>query len=449
MGAGGVANFRFALCNSQFAIRAASGCRPRAAGDCKLQIWNCKLQIEYEQEYDGCMSRDSATSNNQPRAGVFKRCVVYLFAALAIAALATISFAGATLYDNSLSIGMDGGPAMVPYSYGWPWCYCQRECLVTDRWIAKRVAVWLEPSEWRSWALIGDGLVFAVGGTIVVLLARRAMRRITWRFTLAGVMVMISVTCVVLGYVSKHRRLRIQEKLLLQEENAWLASLSAAYCGPRWLLQLVGNGRWLDSFHHYTEVDVSQRTISCLVTHARDLHYVQRVKFNFLSDAQVREFLQSREEWRIEEIKFWGQGGAGLSEIHRCPRLRALDAWFTPIGDDAAIEIGAHCPRLEMLQAFNISDAGLQGLSKCRRLRSLWVRGPGITDAGVAALANCQQLEDLVLRDTELTPASVETFRSLPLLRKLLIDVPPERVEALDKALQDLGIEELTVISLK
>jgi len=88
----------------------------------------------------------------------------------------------------------------------------------------------------------------------------------------------------------------------------------------------------------------------------------------------------------------------------------------------------------------SVTDAGLAGLARMRRLERLHLDGLKVTDDGLARLSPLRQLEYLNLRGTLVTDKGMPALRSLPRLRSLYVwqtAVTPAAVQALGDALVD------------
>jgi hypothetical protein len=104
-----------------------------------------------------------------------------------------------------------------------------------------------------------------------------------------------------------------------------------------------------------------------------------------------------------------------LSVDFRLVREEADDAKIGSIG-----AIADHIAQLDLSKT-SVTDAGLGGVGKLKRLVRLDLNQTKVTDAGIAALKGLENLTYLNLYGTEVTDAGLETLKSMKNLKSLYL----------------------------
>jgi|GEM_PF-1584377 len=111
---------------------------------------------------------------------------------------------------------------------------------------------------------------------------------------------------------------------------------------------------------------------------------------------------------------------AGVEHLTRIPSLRRLHLFDVDIGDEGL----AHIAKLTALEELalthtNITDAGLENLKGLSTLRGLHLNHNQISDAGLICLKSLTKIETLALRGTQVSDAGLQHLRPLTSLKFL------------------------------
>ena len=150
------------------------------------------------------------------------------------------------------------------------------------------------------------------------------------------------------------------------------------------------------------------------------------------------------------ELEFEGRGftDADLKNIPALERVKLLGLWETSVTDDGIAELR----RAESLGEISIlsshlSNFALQVLAELSPLRSLQIhRGPRIDDFGLRFLSKCSRLRELYLKGTAITDAGLESVAHLPNVWSLILD--DTRVSD-DGCAALAGLPELSLLGLE
>jgi hypothetical protein len=272
-----------------------------------------------------------------------------------------------------------------------------------------------------------------------------ALRSRGWglRFSLRGLLIVVTLLCVALAWRLHRARLQKEAVQAIRDGHGWVYydyqqydpkncefDKEATPWEPVWLQAQVG----IDFFHDVEAVNMSFHGNGIVrrdeklpdVNIARHLAHLPKLRFLGLTeqatdDEGMRYIGQLR---YLEVLLYWDAPqitNAGAVHLTNMPSLRCLHIGSSQIGDRGLATI-ARLPRLETLsmQCNNFTDAGLAALSGNPRLKDVWVGGlrhrpSRITDAGVLHLAKLPALEELDLQHTHVTLEGLAPLQGLPL----------------------------------
>lgn len=174
-----------------------------------------------------------------------------------------------------------------------------------------------------------------------------------------------------------------------------------------------------------------------------------------LTDAGLRRLARCSFITSIEMDGAQGFTDDGVRALAAMPELERLDlsGWHSPLGD-RGLAVVAELPALVELKLCwpqRISDAGLAGLGRCRRLRSVNLMGTRTGDGTMDALRGLPDLDHLVMgRNT--TDIGLRALHALPQLRDahgqdaaldVMTFLPPRHSVMLDGPITDEGLASL------
>jgi hypothetical protein len=272
-----------------------------------------------------------------------------------------------------------------------------------------------------------------------------ATRRRGWglRFSLRGLLVVVTILCVALAWRLQRAKLQRQAVLALRDAGGWVYydyqqydpktckfDKEATPWEPEWLQAQVG----VDFFHDVEAVNMSFHGQGIVRRDekapdpdiARHLEHLPHLRFIGLTagacnDDGMRYVGQLRS---LEVLLFWDAPqitDAGAAHLTNMPSLRCLGMGSSQVGDRGLATI-ARLPRLEDLsmQCNNVTDEGLTALAGNSRLKDLWIGGldkrpSRITNAGVLHLTKLSSLQELDLQYTHVTLEGLSPLQGLPL----------------------------------
>jgi len=242
------------------------------------------------------------------------------------------------------------------------------------------------------------------------------------RFSVRGLIVLVLVTGVWLGWIV--RSARIQREAVAAITNAgaeveydleWSNGKfipSGKPWAPGWLADLIG----VDYFGHVTNV-------------VYDVVPSEAAK---LPSAEVG-LLTRRERPRFSADDLVA---ASLSDLHSLANLGELDLSYRDLTDTDLANLKGLTSLKVLYLSYNLqmTDAGLAHLKGLTTLSLLDLDGTKITDAGLAHLVGLSKLNSLSLRGTEVTDTGLEHLKALTKLSRLYLG---------DTKVTDAGVKEL------
>ena len=271
------------------------------------------------------------------------------------------------------------------------------------------------------------------------------LRRRGWglRFSLRGLLLVVTVLCVALAWRLHRAKLQRHAVQAIRDAHGWVYYDYQQYdpltCkfdkqAVPWEPQRLQDQVGIDFFHDVEAVNMSfhgngiERRDKSLpdINIARHLAHMPKLRFLGLTEqATDDEGMRYVGQLRyLEVLLYWDAPqitDAGAAQLTNMPSLKILHIGASQIGDRGLATI-ARLPRLEELsmQRNNFTDAGLEVLAGNPRLKSLWIGGLGdrpsrITNAGVVQLARLPALEELDLQHTQVTLEGLKPLGDLPL----------------------------------
>jgi hypothetical protein len=278
------------------------------------------------------------------------------------------------------------------------------------------------------------------------------------RFSLRGLLIVVTVLCVALAWRLHRATLQHEAVQAIRDAGGWVYydyqryepetcqfDKEATPWEPEWLQSHVG----VDFFHDVTAVNMSFHGNGIVRRDERapdpdiapHLAHLPRLRFLGLTpgacnDDGMRYVGQLRS---LEVLLFWDAPhitDAGAAHLTNMPSLRCLGMGSSQVGDRGLATI-ARLPRLDDLsmQCNNVTDAGLAALAGNPRLTDLWIGGrekrpSKITNAGVLQLARLPALTELDLQHTQVTLEGLALLQGLPLKNLYLSGSQADDLEA-------------------
>ncbi len=114
-----------------------------------------------------------------------------------------------------------------------------------------------------------------------------------------------------------------------------------------------------------------------------------------------------------------------VRQVDEIQRGKSTQLWFYETeGVDAYLNQAAALPAMKSLELdrTDITDAGVQSLSRAAGLQELNIRGGRITAQGIEQLALCKNLEHLELAGVPITAGGIGKLSRLPKLRTFIVN---------------------------
>lgn len=168
-----------------------------------------------------------------------------------------------------------------------------------------------------------------------------------------------------------------------------------------------------------------------------DLRFVILVGENKSADAwKALLTLQNLDTVDLQGTRVTPEQVASLKAL---PKLRTFSIGYDPqVSVDAALARVQELPAVTLLSLRNVSDAGVDGLTKLVKLETLILEFPTITDAGLAQLGALTSLKTLTLNNAKVSAAGVAALQKLLPTCKIEWDdpaaAPPPAVAPFDAA---------------
>lgn len=282
-----------------------------------------------------------------------------------------------------------------------------------------------------------------VDATSAIATPDRPRRRWGLRFSLRGLLIVVTVLCVSLAWRLQRARQQQAAVQAIRDAHGWVyydyqqydpvtckLDQKATPWEPQWLQDQVG----IDFFHDVEAVNMSfhgdgierrdENAPDPLIAH--HLAHLPRLRFLGLTEGACNDdgMRHVGQMQYLEVLLFWDAPqitDAGAAHLTNMPNLRCLGMGDSQVGDRGLATI-ARLPRLEDLsmQCNNFTDAGLAALAGNPRIKDLWVgglreRASAITNAGVVHLSKLPALEELDLQHTQVTLEGLKPLQGLPL----------------------------------
>lgn len=157
-----------------------------------------------------------------------------------------------------------------------------------------------------------------------------------------------------------------------------------------------------------------------------DVSALTALKFLYLTDTEVtdRGFQNIRNLKKLEDLRASSTmiTSDSLKVVRDLPNLKILEIGHNQLNDSALAPLADTKLIYLMLDSCNLSDQGLQHLSRMTSLEFLQIGGNRrITDTGISSLKGLKNLSHLAVADTGITKRSFDTFKQLPKLSMLTI----------------------------
>lgn len=252
---------------------------------------------------------------------------------------------------------------------------------------------------------------------------RNTLRRPRLQYGLRSMLVVMSITCAVLGwYVERIRRqqravaalISAGAKIYYYDEVDEPRSVAewVEYLTPARISTALG----IDFFRRVDRVDCGYysdfpRDPSWL----RDLSGLRGLDSHYALDDDL-ETIGALSD--LTELKLWESviSDAGLVHLAGLRKLECL-------------ELGYHQDRISSLSHLPITDDGLACLAGLRRLKYLNLSGSSIRGEGLRHLKGLTELEDLDLGETKLTDAALPYLAQFPRLKNSTFTVRRSRAD--------------------
>jgi hypothetical protein len=330
--------------------------------------------------------------------------------------------------------------------HGWPWTFLSRDSISSANTssiiIGHGTSVWRiqeRVEDFSPWVLLLD---IGVGGIIaavaVALFERRRRRRAhLWQFSIADLLVAITVFASALGYVGwqyreYQRETRAIEALIgnfQHEQNAVSGGFRFAEGGL--VVWKSGLPRWITE-----RLKVLPHSIFDRVVYAKLVPH-DHTDFTLLSSFSALEALDlSGDQLLSNEILVQmgflhrhesdGKFTNAMRQLESLARLRALYLADSHV-PDAALDVIADFPAIEVLdlsgeRGVRIGEPGLRHISRMKKLRFLYLKDLNrwfLRDSTVPLIAAIPTLEVLWLSSADVTDRALVHLAALANLREL------------------------------
>lgn len=285
------------------------------------------------------------------------------------------------------------------------------------------------------------------------------LRRLTpkrrWaQFTLRGLFVMPSLTCVALAtcVLPAERQRRAVDAIEALGGLVYYADDALPTARYPIAVQQSFLRRHLprDYLEHVREADLT----FCDDTNAAMSHLRNLVSLRVLRLENI--FTDSDWELLLRALNVPHRGGppvsdAALAHVQGLTRLEEIDLDNTQVTDEGLAHLrGLTALRVLRLRGTQVTDAGLAHLQELTRLKELWLDGTQATDAGLVHLRDMTALRVLGLRVTRVTDAGLAHLQQLTHLEELRLDNTQVTDEGLARiqglqGLQLLGLQDTCV----
>jgi hypothetical protein len=142
--------------------------------------------------------------------------------------------------------------------------------------------------------------------------------------------------------------------------------------------------------------------------------------------------------WEKAQISF-----DDLEHLAAFPALRSLSLHRMGIGDEGLSHIGRLTSLRTLCLQEEISDAGLEQLTRLEHLESLFLHSPRITDEGLKPIARLRNLRVLRVTESSITGKGLPYLRDLPKLEYLALCQSPINRTGLERAKSLSQLKEL------
>lgn len=143
---------------------------------------------------------------------------------------------------------------------------------------------------------------------------------------------------------------------------------------------------------------------------------------------QLLERLPGKRRFRKAVTKITDDWIASLGSLSNLRTLHILNAPEVTDAGLQALEKFSHLEELELLET-GLTDQSLQTISRLQELKRLYLRDHPISDEGIVHLQALSHLEYLDIRSTKITEAGIEALGSITSLQELHVG-PPGRFSA-------------------
>jgi hypothetical protein len=265
------------------------------------------------------------------------------------------------------------------------------------------------------WLVCVLGVILIAGGTFVVWWAMRRMARRRFQFSIRSMLIATAVFALILSLLGNrlHKIGRQQQTLVHIAANGGFIRY---YIGSENWLQKYRN---FDPFRKVKFFEIrSDRAIPAILDYANEFPDLEAIGiYPGVSDAgleRAKEFDQFP--------NFMGFGldnahitDAGMEHLSKCTKLKRLSINGAGQITDNGLKYFVDLPNLDDLWLLDggsllpITDAGLQHIGKMQKLKRIVImtRNLPITDAGLKHLQNLQNLEYLSIGSNKITEQGI------------------------------------------
>jgi hypothetical protein len=261
------------------------------------------------------------------------------------------------------------------------------------------------------WSVCVLGGILIVGGTIVVWRAMRGMARRRFQFSIRSMLISTAVFALVLSLLGNrlHKMGRQQQALVQIAANGGFIRY---YIRPENWMQKYRN---FDPFQkvEYFEIN-SDRAIPAILDYGNEFPELLSIGiYPGVSDAGLE---RAEEFCRFPNFMGFGLDNAnitdaGMEQLSKCTKLKRLSINGAGQITDNSLKYFVDLPNLDDLWLLDggssppITDAGLQHVGKMTKLKRIIIqtRNSLITDAGLKHLQNLQNLEYLSIGSNKIT----------------------------------------------
>lgn len=282
--------------------------------------------------------------------------------------------------------------------------------------------------------------------------SQRQPRRRWLSFSLRAMLVLITLVCVLLGWLGRDVYQYRQRKALIERIvsagghysiSGFEYDVANTNADPRGFKERL-LAWWFGPEFHLRDIDavsLQEGDHSVLLEDLAELHTIQSL---VLSGAEITKetaqtllAMQSLSEVRIYSTNITPK------ELTRIKSLSALQGLqlYSEAANDKNIALLKHFPGLTWLKMGNgsLTDEGLRSLKDCPRLRYLHLGGfANVTDEGLKELGGVVLLESLTLVQLPLTDTTWEGIGQLTALQKLRFVGSRDMIQNTSEGLEQL-----------